>query len=214
MALSAQDIASMRSTMLQTLADTTAIARAGATVSAATPCRVAPYGGMVRPVPGFIPAGEPRWALKLPAGTDVRALDLLTVASSGVVYEVLDVEDPRTVELARLAVCHVHTYADGSLAYIHDNATVVKHRANTPDLTRRVQLFVPTRTEQIMAGGGMVPLHVYDAPAADWLTGDRLTIQALDGAATPEVVNYRVTKVTRVPAPLALTDLDLAGGMQ
>ena len=55
---------------------------------------------------------------------------------------------------------------------------------------------------------------LYDTPTADWLTGDRLTIQSLDGSALPEVVTYRVKKVTRVPAPLALTDLELAGGLQ
>lgn len=212
MALSAADITSMRGTLLATMTDTAAIVRDGGTVLAAVACRVAPYGGFVRPVPGFIPMGEPRWAIKLPSGTDVRTLDLLTV--NGLVYEVLDVEDPRTVELARLAVCHVHSYADGSLAYIHANATIVKHRASVADLTLRVEVFVPTRNEQIRADGGLIPLHVYDAPAADWLTGDRLTIQSFDGIALPEVVNYRVSKVTRVPAPLALTDLELKGGMQ
>jgi len=217
MALSAADITSMRGTLLATMTDTAAIVRDGVTVlsggAASVACRVAPYGGFVRPLPGFIPMGEPRWAIKLPAGTDVRTLDMLTVNS--VVYEVLDVEDPRTVELARLAVCHVHSYADGSLAYIHANATIVKHRTSVADLTLRVQIFVPTRNEEIEAAGGMVPLHVYDTPTADWVTGDRLTIQSFDGiTAAPEVVNYRVSKVTRVPAPLALTDLELAGGMK
>lgn len=210
--LRADEVMSIRATAVGFLPDTAAIARAGA-ARGVVACRVRPFSNLVvRSMPGFIPVGESRWELLVPAGTDVAPLDLLTI--NGTVYEAIDVLDPRSIEILRSVVCYINTAADGSLAYLHDNVTVLRKRAGVADMQRRVQIFHPSRDEVIQAAGGVIPIHVYESPDADWRALDRLTILALDGAALPPVVNYSVKSVTRVPAPLALTDLELAGGIQ
>ena len=57
-----------------------------------------------------------------------------------------------------------------------------------------------------------VPDMLYDVPDADWRTGDQLTIVAIDGhTSTPRPHTFTVGVVRRVPAPLALTEVQLRG---
>jgi len=96
------------------------------------------------------------------------------------------------------------------------NATAQQVRGGAPlGAPARVQVVYPSRAETINAAGGIIPTHVRADALADWVAGDRLVIQSLDGfTALPEVVNYRVSSVTRLTGSLPATDLELAGGMK
>lgn len=63
-----------------------------------------------------------------------------------------------------------------------------------------------------MAQGAEVPLVLYDLPDAPYQQGDILTIVALDGQeSAPHPARYSVGLVERLPAPLALTSVQLMG---
>jgi len=209
--LSPREIARVQGRAARFLTATCVINRGGADV-ATVAARVQPYVGEVQatPGPGSVPVGEVRWLAHLPAGTDVRHLDRLTIG--GTVYAAIEILAPRTIELDRQVVCYQVALADGSLAYLHANATVTCLRGGQQvGGARRVQV------AQAVSGattpeGIPVPDLLYDVPDADWRTGDQATIVTIDGhTVAPRPRAFTVGVVRRVPAPLALTEVQLRG---
>jgi hypothetical protein len=77
---------------------------------------------------------------------------------------------------------------------------------------RRAQLDFPTMQQRLMAQGAEVPVRLWDTVGADYKSGDVLTIVALDGqTGAVHPVRYAVGLVDRLPAPLALTSVELTG---
>jgi hypothetical protein len=75
---------------------------------------------------------------------------------------------------------------------------------------RRVQLDVPTRAERAEAGDVQLPSAIYDLPDSDYKTGDVITILSRDGhTSVPDPATFVVGTVDRLPAPLALTRVEL-----
>lgn len=174
-----------------------------------TVCSIVPELREIRPTNNRQEPAE-RWLLQLPVTIDARPHDRL-VTPQGTFLATI-VRDPRTVDLARQVVCYQVTTADGSLAYLHANATVTCLRGGQ-------QVGGPRRVQVAQAVSGAttpegipVPDLLYDVPDADWRTGDQATIVTIDGhTVAPRPRAFTVGVVRRVPAPLALTEVQLRG---
>jgi len=210
--LSPREIARLQGRAARFLTATCVINRAGVAV-ATVAARVQPYVGEVQatPDPGSVPMGEARWLVHLPAGTDVRQLDRLTIG--GTVYAAVEILAPRTIELDRQVVCYQVTLADGSPAYLHANATVLCLRSGQQvGGARRVQFAWAGPDDKLDPTGILITARIYDAPTADWRRGDYVLVTQIDGIPSlPTELGLEVHAVHPEPAPLALLHLDLTG---
>jgi hypothetical protein len=114
--LTAGEIAGMQAVCGQTLDESCAIGRRGEvsdgggrkTITyptvATVDCARAPYDSQGSEAPlGDRATAQARWIVTLPAGTDVRSSDRLTIG--GTVYEVLSIRSDRTYELTTRVEC-------------------------------------------------------------------------------------------------------------
>lgn len=220
MSLSA-DVANLQATAAAYRTLSAQIVRAGVTLPGTYSCRVVPSQAFFQPVPGSVLLRVPTWEVILPAGTDVREADVLSVSWPGPVvrtYGVTSVLDPRSFEVER--ICTAYLLSDGALPgggvdiYLPTNATVnVKRGTASAHYTNHaVYLEYPTRQEQIMAGGAEVPVLLADLPDANYQNGDTVTIVSVAGhTVVPHPAALRVGLVERLSGPPPLTGVQLTG---
>jgi hypothetical protein len=203
--LSLIQLSRLQGAVLRTLADVAAISRGGVSVASGLACAVVadPYETHFP----WMAAGQVtrRWVIVLPAGTDVRQGDRITVTGDGV-YAVADVGTPQTWALSAQAFCYRVYAADGTTPTLFvPNATISILRGVYDPQTKR------TSTAAAVATG--VPVFINDmgtelklqglAPAVDLILvcdgavdlrdGDR--ISGYSGATTLRTIVYTVQHV-------------------
>ncbi len=148
-----------------------------------------------------------------PLGADVAINDLYTYA--GWVWRVQDVT-PALVDghpyATEMRWDRYMPAAGNAADYIATNATVSCERnGQIVDAGRRVRLEYPKLEDIVMVGGVKVPTHLIDKPGADWQPKDGIIITEVDGqgATLPQVTRYGIRTINRLPAPQAMTDLEL-----
>lgn len=189
------------------------------TVSAAgLTCHVVPTTGRYQIASVVRLADEIAWAILFSHGTDVRNGD--RVLALGAAYTVLDVQEPRSLDLVVRTLClRLGPVAlDGTITptYLQPNATVtISRRGGTVPAggaNRRVRLEDPSPDERIMPEGAQTALLLYDAPDADYRLADVVTITQVDGhSGVPAPNKYSVGEVDSIPAPWPITRVQLTG---
>jgi len=207
--LDAAELADLRGEVQALMTTSCTLSRAGAP-DVQTVCSIVPELREIRPTNNRQEPAE-RWLLQLPVTIDARPHDRL-VTPQGTFLATI-VRDPRTVDLARQVVCYQVTTADGSLAYLHANATVLCLRGGQQvGGPRRAQFAWAGPDDKLDPTGILITARIYDAPTADWRRGDYVLVTQIDGIPSlPTELGLEVHAVHPEPAPLALLHLDLTG---
>lgn len=207
--VSVAELADLRGEVQALMTTSCTLSRAGV-ADVQTVCSIVPELREIRPTNNRQEPAE-RWLLQLPVAIDARPHDRL-VTPQGTFLATI-VRDPRTMDLARQVVCYQVALADGSLAYLHANATVTCLRGGQQvGGPRRVQFAWAGADDKLDPTGILITARIYDAPTADWRRGDYVLVTQIDGIPSlPTELGLEVHAVHPEPAPLALLHLDLTG---
>lgn len=216
--LSPNQLTRMQATATRVLQTTPCTLSRGGGALGSTTCYVRPSTQSVHPIPGVASVGDLVWLIDLPAYTDVRTGD--HIGALGTVYLVVQVKEPRTIEIQRQCVCYVLVAAGSTGPTLLCNATVtVTRQSGTAVATgRRVFLEWPTAADPIQPAGALVVGFLYDVPAVDagsgpvYLLGDKVTITEEDGfPVVSHQASFTVGLVQHIADTMPLVRIHLSG---
>jgi hypothetical protein len=179
-------------------------------------CHVLPTTQRYQLIVGARMADATAWTLLFPQGTDARPAD--RVLALDVAYSVLEVQEPRSLDLMVRTLClplgPLGGDGTGTPTYLQPNATVTISRRGglvpAGGTNRRVRLDDPSPQERLLPEGAQTAMLLYDAPDADYRLADVVTITQVDGfSSVPAPNKYSVGEVGLIPAPWPLTRVQL-----